>query len=163
MKRRRNEGGKQRAEEKGEGKGERRPSSLFTMFFPASFRERVVTLSPAAGQRQLDCGLCVGSTFGLLTSSNRSVADGDLANVIQFRELAAAGSHGNGVFQSTEPIAGSWVAQQPWLCCLALEQEEPLGWVLGSQPWGGGEAGLTFLEMAWEKKLESNDARVLGG
>lgn len=47
---------------------------------------------------------------------------------------------------------------------LALEQEEPPGlgsWV--TAPGEVGEAGLTFLETAWEKKQESNDARVLRG
>ena len=45
---------------------------------------------------------------------------------------------------------------------LALEQEEPPGlgsWVTDSGD--VGEAGLTFLETAWEKIRESNDARVL--
>ena len=45
---------------------------------------------------------------------------------------------------------------------LALEQEEPPGlgsWV--TDPGEVGQAGLTFLETAWEKKRESNDARVL--
>ena len=45
---------------------------------------------------------------------------------------------------------------------LALEQEEPPGlgsWVTDSGD--VGEAGLTFLETAWEKIRESNETRVL--
>ena len=42
------------------------------------------------------------------------------------------------VFQSTEPIAGSWIAQQPWLCCWPWNRRSPWAGFLGHSPWGGG-------------------------